>query len=537
MNLKAKLTLYFSSIAILMVMVGIAFYIQLKNLIESLTPRSIPHAVEQLAEVIDRNELSSRLMYQQLLVESNIENYIFTGSILSLQEYYKNSSRVYQLLERARALNPAAYPALKNKFDFLTELRSEITSKMQHNNRQASLNFIKSESYSTVVSDFKTALSRYFQHLQTSSNEEATVTVRLAARNSYTILQESLNLTLTILFDAIIASLLLVFFSTRAIVQPINQLRNNIEKMDASKILVNISPKLLKLRGEVGDLARSFSELFQKLRAETVLRDELVTEIHRHMVTEKQLRETASQLQESNLDLDQFAYAASHDLRSPLRAIESLTQWIQEDCYHLLPEGSRKNFDLIKKRVRRLDSLIAGMLDYSRAGRENLPKESVDLNRLMAEITDNLAPPPNIRIIVDNTLPTLMTDRSIMSQIFLNLLSNAIKYNDKAEGIIHVGHAISENYHRFYISDNGCGIDPKFHDKIFEIFQTLQSRDTIESSGIGLAIVKKIIEKNMGKIWLTSELHKGTTFYFLWPAQPAEMEGSEPVSGTGKKIQ
>ena len=160
---------------------------------------------------------------------------------------------------------------------------------------------------------------------------------------------------------------------------------------------------------------------------------------------------------------------------------------------------------------------MQGCWEYSRAGREIQEQETVNLNQLMPEIIDNLAPPDTINIHIISILPIINTERAKLSQVFMNLIGNAIKYHDKKDGYINIGHKITGDYHQFYIEDNGCGIEQKFHEKIFEIFQTLHSRDTIESSGIGLAIVKKIIESKGGKIWLTSQPHEGTTFYFTWP--------------------
>ena len=517
MSLRTKLFLYFLSISLLIIIVGMIFYFQLKNLVEPLTPQSIPRSVEQLANTIDRNETVNKLMYQQLLVEKNLEYYIATGQRLPLQEYYMNNSIVFQLLSKVSDIDPKQYDALQKKWDVISLFRDDLIKQMEGGQAQLVKQQVSNDHYQAAVYDFKKALTSYFKGPETNTNESAVITVKLAAKNSHAILEESLNITLIVFFDAVLASLILVFVSTRSIVRPINTLRNNIEKIGVDQFALSISSELLTLKGEVGDLARSFSELFIKLSAATVLRDELLKEIQRQKETERQLEETAARLNESNLDLDQFAYAASHDLRSPLRAIESLIRWIEEDCYQLLPEDSRKNFDMIKRRLHRLDALIAGMLEYSRAGNITHEHEHIDLNKLVSEIIDNLAPPAHIKVSIDTELPILKADKAKITQVFLNLISNAIKYNDKLQGFINIGFVLMDNSNQFYVKDNGCGIETEFHEKVFDIFQTLQSRDTIESSGIGLAIVKKIIDKSGGKIWLSSKLHEGTTFYFTWP--------------------
>ncbi len=524
MKLQTKLFSYFFSISILIVGVGLLFYIQLKNLIEPLTPQSIPRSVEQLANTIDREELIYRIKYQQLLVEYNLEKYVFTNRILALQQYYMNNAIILQLLATAKSVDAVQSSVLENKYHVLSNEHAQIIKLMQSHAEDAAKKSLLDSIYLSSLQDFNSAITEFSLQPAADSDEVAVVTVKQAAKNSYTILQKSLNTTLIIFFDALLASLILVFVSTRAIVQPINLLRNNIERMSIEKMTVTLHPKLLQLKGEVGDLARSFSELFHKLRTATVLRDELFAEIQRHKETEKQLEETAERLNKSNLDLDQFAYAASHDLRSPLRAIENLVKWIEEDCYALLPETSRNNFDLIKKRMHRLDALIVGMLEYSRSGHVTQQLEQIDLNQLLSEITDYLAPPAHIKFKIDTLLPVIVVDKAKITQVFLNLIGNAIKYNDKPQGYINIGHGVIRDYYQFYVTDNGCGIDPQFHHKVFEIFQTLHPRDEIESSGIGLAIVKKIVEKAGGEIWLTSAVSEGTTFFFTWPIDAEDID-------------
>ena len=219
----------------------------------------------------------------------------------------------------------------------------------------------------------------------------------------------------------------------------------------------------------------------------------------------------------ANKELKEFAYIVSHDLKAPLRAISQLTHWISEDYSQLFDDEGKMQMRLIIKRVQRMDSLIDGILRYSRIGRTKEKKERLDLNVVIAETIDILAPPKNIQITVENNLPVIMCDPTRMGQIFQNLMGNAIKFMDKADGIIRVGCKNDGDWWRFSIYDNGPGIDKKYHDKIFQIFQTLTPRDEHENTGIGLTLVKKIIELYGGSIWLTSKNGTGTTFYFTLP--------------------
>ncbi|MEO0293163.1 MAG: two-component regulator propeller domain-containing protein [candidate division WOR-3 bacterium] len=229
-------------------------------------------------------------------------------------------------------------------------------------------------------------------------------------------------------------------------------------------------------------------------------------------------RELEKKVAERTKELESFAYIVSHDLKAPLRSINQLSEWIIEDYYEKLDEKGKENLKLLKDRTLRMNNMIQGILEYSRIGRTEGEVEKVDLNSLVKETIEILSPPKNIKIKIENKLPIYMADRTRLIQIFQNLLSNAIKYIDKPKGIIKIGCTEEKNYWKFSISDNGPGIDKKYHEKIFEIFQTLGNKKE-ESTGIGLTIVKKIVELYKGKIWVESKLGKGTTFFFTLPKQ------------------
>lgn len=226
----------------------------------------------------------------------------------------------------------------------------------------------------------------------------------------------------------------------------------------------------------------------------------------------------------ANKELKEFAYIVSHDLKAPLRAISQLTHWISEDYSKSFDDEGKMQMELIIKRVRRMDGLIDGILRYSRVGRIREKKERLDLNSLVSEVIETIDPPKNIQVILENKLPVIFRDSIRMEQIFQNLIENAIKYMDKDEGIIKVGCESRETLWEFNVSDNGPGIDKKYHDKIFQIFQTLAPRDEHESTGIGLTLVKKIIELYGGSIWIESEPDLGTRFYFSLPKKGEKNE-------------
>ena len=233
---------------------------------------------------------------------------------------------------------------------------------------------------------------------------------------------------------------------------------------------------------------------------------------------EVMVAQRTSELEAANAELKSFAYVVSHDLKAPLRGIGHLAQWLVDDYGDTLDEKGKEMSDLLVGRVTRMDKLIDGILHYSRIGRIVGKDERIDLNTLLLDVIDALAPPMHIRISINGELPTIMGDKLRIFQIFQNLLSNAITFLDKPRGEIFV-YCISgdDGLLTFCVADNGPGIEKRFHERIFQVFQTLQPRDQFESTGIGLSLVKKIVELYGGTIWLESEPGQGTEFFFTLP--------------------
>jgi PAS domain S-box-containing protein len=230
-----------------------------------------------------------------------------------------------------------------------------------------------------------------------------------------------------------------------------------------------------------------------------------------------ELGRLARALEVTNRELDQFAYVASHDLKAPLRGIANLSTWIEEDLEGAINDEVREHLDLLRGRVHRMEGLIDGILQYSRAGRVKEKPEEVDTCELVEDALDLLALPDSVRVEVQPEMPTLVTERLPLQQVFLNLISNAAKYNDAEHPRIEVGWEDAGEEYQFRVSDNGPGIDPEYHDRIFGIFQTLEARDKVEGTGIGLSLVKKLVESRGGRVWVESQVGEGATFRLLWP--------------------
>lgn len=251
----------------------------------------------------------------------------------------------------------------------------------------------------------------------------------------------------------------------------------------------------------------------------------LAKDIRERLRTAQALADKNTELEESNNELGRFAYIVSHDLKAPLRAIANLATWIEEDLEDKLDEDTKNNMVLMHSRIGRMESLINGVLEYSRIGRSKDQLENVDVQKLLADVVDSMPVPEGFQIHLADNMPNVPASSVRLSQVFSNLISNAIKYRSEEDGRVDVTVADEDAFYRFSVADNGPGIAAEYHDKVFEIFQTLNARDKVESTGVGLTLIKKIIEDQGGNIAVESEEGNGATFSFTWPKQ--QMESSE----------
>ncbi len=231
------------------------------------------------------------------------------------------------------------------------------------------------------------------------------------------------------------------------------------------------------------------------------------------------LGDSIDELTVSNLELQDFAHVVSHDLKSPVRAIGTLANWLEKDCADKLDNESQERIRFLAQRANRLDSMIDGILQYCGISRIGEEKQQVNLNELVNQISCDLDLPNNITLTIENELPQIVCRKARMSQLFHNLLSNAVKYMDKPEGLISVGCTEEKDYWQFHISDNGPGIEKQDYVKVFELFETLRSCDETDQMGIGLSLVKKIIGIFEGQIWVKSRIGHGSTFFFTIPSK------------------
>lgn len=243
----------------------------------------------------------------------------------------------------------------------------------------------------------------------------------------------------------------------------------------------------------------------------------VLNDITEEMNVKAALERNIEDLERSNADLEQFAYSASHDLKAPLRAIDSLARMVEEDDQTMLSADSRTHLSLMRGRCGRLRLLLEGILDYARSGRSDADVRLVDSGAMVREIVDLLSPRPGLKIDVSDDLPTFMANRLPLQQVFQNLIGNAIKHHDLKEGRIGISCRDLGSHFEFEVSDDGPGISESYHERIFQMFQTLKRRDEVEGTGMGLALVEKLIRANGGEVVVISPAEdRGAVFRFTW---------------------
>jgi two-component system, sensor histidine kinase len=235
---------------------------------------------------------------------------------------------------------------------------------------------------------------------------------------------------------------------------------------------------------------------------------------------EEELKRRADQLEEANKELESFSYSVSHDLRGPLRAIDGYSRMILKKQGDQFDDDTRSKFNVIRENARMMGQLIEDLLAFSRLGRGPLSTKKLDMTDLISDVWNELqVTNPDRRIHFKTVnVPAGTVDRSLIKQVFVNILSNAIKFTrDRNTALIEVGGYKKENEIVYYVRDNGVGFDMKYHDKLFGVFQRLHSADDYEGTGIGLALVQRIIHRHGGRVWAEGKVGKGATFYFTLP--------------------
>jgi signal transduction histidine kinase/DNA-binding NarL/FixJ family response regulator len=260
-------------------------------------------------------------------------------------------------------------------------------------------------------------------------------------------------------------------------------------------------------------LTRLDRELTRRSLAEANLREQTI--IQRQWLQE--LTKTTALLKQRNQELDSFVSIASHDLRAPLRAIRNLATWLAEDLTDTIDTDSQQQFSLLTSRVSQMELLLEDLLQYAQLGRTQQRLTPVPISELIEDIVRGLDLPPALTIDFAPDLPTITTNATALEQVLTNTIGNAVKHHDRPDGRVEIRVTALDDGYRFEVIDDGPGIPPEHHQTMFEIFRTFSKVPTADSTGIGLAIVKKIVELQGGTISLESAVGEGTTLGFTWP--------------------
>ena len=268
--------------------------------------------------------------------------------------------------------------------------------------------------------------------------------------------------------------------------------------------------------------------IHERKRAEEALLQSEAALRELNATLERRVQERTEELERSNRELDQFAYVASHDLKAPLRAINQLASWIAQDTDDLLPVTAQEYLEKLQGRIYRLETLLDDLLAYSRAGRQRHLPELTDTAELVNSVVDLLSPSADLTVQIADSMPVIMTERIPLETVLRNLIGNAIKHHHAPEdGFVEISAQDRGGYIEFTVKDNGPGIEDRFHGRIFEMFQTLRPRDQVEGSGIGLSVVKKILESRGGTISVESSPGEGSIFRFTWQKATALEETAD----------
>jgi signal transduction histidine kinase len=353
-------------------------------------------------------------------------------------------------------------------------------------------------------------------------------------------------LLLIMIFAIMLLSILSVYITNVTIIQPIKELSGILDEVGEGKI-INFQSHITR-EDEIGEMINSAQKVVQGFKTKeqvanaigkgdyeikvpmlsrkdrlgkalTEMRDNLKLSKQRVEETISSLESANVRLEKKNKELDQFAYITSHDLKSPLRGINNLAEWIEEDLDGKMSDESKKYFFLLKGRVHRMEALINSILTYSRAGKTAESQTKLEATDLVTNVLNNCDIPENCTILIDDQLPKVTANRKDFYEVLNVFITNAINHNTSIEPIVNITGGLKGTFAEFCIADNGPGIDAEYHEKVFTIFQTLERRDDVENIGAGLAIGKKIVEDYGGATWVQSEKGNGSKFYFTWPLQ------------------
>lgn len=457
------------------------------------------------SESVMRN--STRLHKTMIDMQSGFRGFLLTDNENFLEPFYKGLSAIPPILREQQSLIRDT-PLQQRKLDSILVLHEnwiKYATNIINAKKDTTLTAAGQRAYQLLFENqLKKEVGKKMNDLISAKFREFDAYEYRVRSERRSMLEHSMETTRSISLTLAIASvsiaLLCALYITRLISKRIStqvELARSIAKGDFRSVEDNASDEL--------------THLSQSLNVMSATLDKNFTELER-----------------KNKELDQFAYVVSHDLKAPLRGIDNVCHWIEEDMEHELSPQMKNYLGIMRGRVHRLEDLINGLLEYARIGRVKRIVETIDVKDILQYVVDMIVP-VNFKVIIKGHLPVLKGERIRLEQVFVNLVSNAVKHHNKPGGTITITSEEAGDYYRFSVQDDGPGIDPEYHEKIFKIFQTLRERDSKESTGVGLAIVKKIIDDQKGTVVVRSAPGEGASFEFTWPKSISTVQETQPA--------
>ncbi|MBA3680380.1 MAG: CHASE3 domain-containing protein [Bacteroidetes bacterium] len=436
---------------------------------------------------------NSNILHKEMIeMQSGFRGFLLTNQEVFLEPYYEGIKNVPVLLNEQQALLSTQHQ--KQKLDSIyrlhqawVEYSDSLISTKKDTLPEAGIRYKKLFDTKLKMEVGKKLNDKIRAMFITLDNYEYTIRQerRIALQRS---INNNRNTSLILLIASVLVGFISSIYFIRIITIRIAKLVNLAEKISQGNFITINDKK----RDEFTKLVNSLNQMSETLN------------------------KNFNELKKKNKELDQFAYVVSHDLKAPLRGISNIISWMEEDHEKDITPEINQNLILIKGRTLRLENMINGLLEYARIEKTRKGIEMVNTDLMLKDLKELLIP-SKFSLIIKNPLPIIHAEKLHIEQVFANLISNAVKYNNNEHPEIIIDYNDEGKYHQFSVFDNGPGIDKEYFGKIFEIFQTLQERDAFESTGVGLAIIKKIIDDNKGTINVESELGKGARFVFTWP--------------------
>ncbi|GAB2862571.1 sensor histidine kinase [Hymenobacter ruber] len=435
--------------------------------------------------------------------QAGTRGYLLTGDTVYLRPYSMATGQLPAALERVQALtvdNPAQRARLDSLRD-LVEQEFRILRPLTEIKKSMS----QSAMQTLLDTDRQTLRQVRMLYARIKSSEMALLAQRSALQDVF-----EKATPIVVLISAVLAVLIVVWL----VIKIVKELDDN-RRLQSE--LADVNAQVARRIAQIRELAEQVVQGDYTVKITDEAEDNLgglAASLNRMTQT---LEGSFTALEKRNRELDQFAYVASHDLKAPLRGVTTIVKWIEDELAAELSPQLRTYLDQMKGRLARLEDLINGLLAYARVGRTAAQsRETVSVHQLLTEVAD-LVVPPDFTLRIGPDMPTFETDRLSLQQVFTNLLSNAVKYHQRGAGHLEVTCQDIGRCYEFRVQDDGPGIAPEYHQKIFLLFQTLRDRHTAESTGIGLSIVQKIINEQQGTIRVESAVGQGAGFIFTWP--------------------